>query len=116
MTADPYDHSATAAADARDAASAAGESMEAAQHALKESLAAAEKRISETAKVAERMLRDTFEAMRTRARDYTGPASDSIDEAQRFVVDRVKARPVTAAVAGVGVGLLLGLILASREK
>ncbi len=35
---------------------------------------------------------------------------------QRYVVERVKERPVTATLAGLGVGLLLGLLLANRSQ
>jgi ElaB/YqjD/DUF883 family membrane-anchored ribosome-binding protein len=42
--------------------------------------------------------------------------STAVDEAQRYVVERVKERPVTATLAGIGVGLLLGLLLANRSQ
>ena len=43
-------------------------------------------------------------------------AGEHFDEAQRYVVARVRERPLTATLAGLGVGLLLGLLLANRSK
>ena len=44
----------------------------------------------------------------------TDNAGEQFEVAQRYVVDRVKERPVTATLAGIGVGLLIGLLLAGR--
>ena len=41
--------------------------------------------------------------------------TQQIDEAQKYVVERIKERPVVATLAGLGVGLLLGLMMASRS-
>ncbi len=85
-----------------------------AQRALREGLAQAERRLTEAAKVAERVIRDGIEAVRAQTHGYSGPAT--VDDAQRYVVERVKERPVTAALAGLGVGFLLGVLLSSRGK
>ena len=90
-------------------------SLESAQRALKDSLAAAERRLSEAAKTAERVIRDGIETIRAQTQAYSGPAGQTVEEAQRYVVERVKERPVTATLAGLGVGFLLGLLLSSRR-
>jgi ElaB/YqjD/DUF883 family membrane-anchored ribosome-binding protein len=92
------------------------QTVESAQRALKDSLAAAERRLTEAARSAERVIRDSIEAIKAQTRAYAGPAGQSMDEAQRYVVERVKERPVTATLAGLGVGFLLGLLLSSRGR
>ena len=86
---------------------------EAGQRALKEALAAAEKLVADAARSVERAIREGVEAIRSRTGSYSGPG---VDEAQRYVIERVKERPVTATLAGLGVGFLLGVLLSSRGK
>jgi ElaB/YqjD/DUF883 family membrane-anchored ribosome-binding protein len=62
---------------------------------------------------AARIAADLRETLDARARPS---ASRALDDAQRFVVERVKARPVTALMAGLGAGVLVGLLLSSRGK
>jgi ElaB/YqjD/DUF883 family membrane-anchored ribosome-binding protein len=78
--------------------------------------AALKARLADVAGIASSLLKDLAKAVRARGRAYAGPAGQSVDEAQRFLVERVKARPVTAMFAGLGAGLLLGLLLSSRGK
>jgi len=113
MPDDTYD---PAAAEATGAPPPQGDAIEAAQSALRDSLANAEKRITEAAKVAERVIRETVETLRERARAYTGSGGDTLDDAQRYLAERVKERPVTAVAAGIGLGLLIGLMLASHGE
>lgn len=93
------------------------------QKAFEEAVAAAERAITEAARRAERVFRDTDKALREsldkwreQAKTYGGTAGQSVDDAQKYVFERVKERPVTATVAGLGVGLLLGLLLANRNS
>jgi ElaB/YqjD/DUF883 family membrane-anchored ribosome-binding protein len=87
-----------------------------AQRALKDSLAAAERRLTDAAKTAERVIKDSIEAIKAQTQAYSGPAGQTVDEAQRYVIERVKERPVTATLAGLGVGFLLGVLLSSRGR
>ena len=89
---------------------------DAAQRALKEAMAAAEKSVMEAARTAERIIKESLEALRVQTQTYAGPAGQSVDDAQRYVVERIKERPVTAAFAGLGLGMLIGLLLANRGK
>ena len=70
--------------------------------------------ITEAASRAEAAIRDGLDSLRKHSRDYAGQAGDQLDHAQRYVVERVKEKPLTATVAGVGVGILIGLLLANR--
>jgi len=93
--------------DAQHAEAAAQE----AGRAFRENLAAAERVLSDAAKSAERMIRDGVDAFRAQT---AGPATEKMDEAQRFVVESINERPVTWVAAGFGVGLVLGLLLSRR--
>ncbi len=70
--------------------------------------------ITEAANRAEAAIREGLETFRAQSRTYTDAAGHQLDVAQRYVSERVKERPITATLAGVGVGLLLGLLLAGR--
>ncbi len=70
----------------------------------------------EAIKRIETALADGFETVRAQSRTYTDTAGQSFDDAQKYVVERVKEKPVTATLAGLGVGLLLGLLLSSRNN
>jgi len=78
--------------------------------------AALKARLGELAGIAAGVLKDVAKAVRARGQSYARPSGQIVDEAQRYLVERVKARPVTAMVAGVGAGVLLGLLFSSRGK
>lgn len=101
---------------AGEARSAGAGLVEHGQKAIGEIVAAAEKAISEAAHSAEKTLKDSLEGLRARAHDYGEEAGDNFEDAQAYVIDRVKERPVTATLVGLGLGLLIGLLLSSRAK
>jgi ElaB/YqjD/DUF883 family membrane-anchored ribosome-binding protein len=86
------------------------------QQAFTDAVAAAEKTLTEAAKRAEKVLKEGVDALRVQAKAYTENAGQHVDVAQRYVVERVKERPVTATLTGFGVGLLLGMLLSSRDR
>ncbi len=65
---------------------------------------------------AEKLLFDGIQAIRTHAKAYSDDPGRTMEETQRFVVERVRERPVTAALAALGVGFLLGMLLSGRGK
>ena len=86
------------------------------QKAIGEIVAAAEKAIAEAARNAEKTLKERLDDFRARAQDYGEEAGDNFDDAQAYVIERVKERPVTATLTGLGLGLLIGLLIASRTR
>ncbi|MFZ5668421.1 MAG: hypothetical protein ACOY4K_02920 [Pseudomonadota bacterium] len=89
----------------------------AAKHAERSFVDAAEQtreRLADAAQRTQAAVRDGLDTLRAQTRAYADTAGQQLDTAQRYVVERVKERPVTATLAGVGVGVLIGLLLASR--
>ena len=101
---------------ADDIKSSTAAAAEKGQKAFNDAIAMAQDKIAETARVAQKALREGADNLRTQSKVYRDNASEQFDEAQRYIVDRVKERPVTAALTGLGVGLLLGLLLSNRDK
>ncbi len=98
-----------------EAKSAAQTASDEGHKAFNEALANAEKTITEAAKKAEKALREGVETLRAHTKTYTDTAGQQAEEAQRYVLERVKERPVTATLTGLGVGVLLGLLLSSNR-
>jgi ElaB/YqjD/DUF883 family membrane-anchored ribosome-binding protein len=111
MTAEPV-NAATDESDLASRTEAAGRS----DLAFKDGLAEAERAMTEAAKVAERVIRQGIDVVRAQTKAYSADPAQTVDEAQRYIVERIKERPVTAALAGVGVGFLLGLMISGRGR
>jgi ElaB/YqjD/DUF883 family membrane-anchored ribosome-binding protein len=90
-------------------ASKIGETADQAEKTLRE----AEKSLRELVERAEQALREGLETLRAQSRTYADTAGESLDTAQRYVVERVQERPLTSTVAALGLGVLIGFILSS---
>jgi ElaB/YqjD/DUF883 family membrane-anchored ribosome-binding protein len=108
------------AASVNDAATKAADAVSAAteqgKQTLQEALAHAERTISDAVKAVDGAFRDGIEKLREQSKPITENAGQQFDEAQRYVSEHVKERPMTAVLAGVGVGLVLGLLLSNRSQ
>jgi ElaB/YqjD/DUF883 family membrane-anchored ribosome-binding protein len=78
--------------------------------------AQAERSFAEAAKRFEKVVAEGLEQVRAQSRTYADNAGQQLDEAQRYVVERVKEKPLVAAGAALGVGLLLGMLLSSGRN
>jgi ElaB/YqjD/DUF883 family membrane-anchored ribosome-binding protein len=87
-----------------------------AERAFKDGLAEAERAMTEAAKVAERVIRQGIEAVRAQSNAYSADPAQTVEDTHRFIVERIKKRPVTSALAGVGVGFILGLMVSGRGR
>lgn len=120
MTAETMTPDATTAQDAtqqaKNAAKAAVASALGGQKSINDALDVAERNLNEAAKRVEKVLREGVEALKAQTQSYRENAGQQFDEAQKYVLEKVKERPVTATLAGLGVGLLLGLLLANRSS
>ena len=72
--------------------------------------------LADAAKRVEKSVHEGFDTLRAQTRTYTDTAGQQMDEAQRYVTERVRERPITATLAGLGVGVLLGLLLAGGSR
>lgn len=110
------DKAADTPAKVKKAAKAAVDSAaESAQARLNDAIDAADRNFRDAAKRIEHAVREGVDQLRNRSEPYRDSASQQIDEAQKYVVERIKERPVIATLAGLGVGLLLGLLVANRS-
>jgi ElaB/YqjD/DUF883 family membrane-anchored ribosome-binding protein len=64
----------------------------------------------------EQAVQDGLEQLRTQSRVYADTAGEQIDQAQQYVTERVRERPIAAIGAAVGVGVLVGLLLSAGRK
>jgi ElaB/YqjD/DUF883 family membrane-anchored ribosome-binding protein len=109
--------------EAKKAKAAAANAAEHAERTLAEAaevargkLAQGRAALREAAQRVERNLHDGLDTVRAQSRTYIDSAGQHVDEAQRYVVDRVRERPVAATLAGLGVGVLLGILLATAAR
>ena len=110
-------------AEAKKAKAAAANSAEHAERAMSEAaeiargkLAQGRAALRDAAHRVEQNLHDGLDTIRAQSRTYIDAAGHRADEAQRYVVDRVRERPVAATLAGLGVGVLLGVLLATAAR
>ena len=94
---------------------------------LREKASATEARLRAKAAETEAALRQQSEVLRERARgyydtarvrgqEYYDEASERFDEAQRYLAERVQERPMQSTAIALGVGVVLGLLLAGRRR
>ena len=95
---------------------AAKAAFENGQRSFNEAVDMAERSLGEAAKRVDKVLKEGVEALKSQTRGYTDVATEQFTEAQEYVLARVRERPVTATLTGLGVGLLLGLLLANRRR
>jgi ElaB/YqjD/DUF883 family membrane-anchored ribosome-binding protein len=79
-------------------------------------LATVERSFSEAARKFEKTVQDSLEQLRAQSRAYADTAGQQIDEAQRYVVERVRERPLASTGVAIGVGVLVGLLLAGGRR
>ena len=74
----------------------------------------------EFARKAQDMFDDRFGQLRDQgreyAREYASAAGDALEDARAFTVDRVQERPITATLAALGVGFLMGLLISGSRR
>ncbi len=105
-----------AAKEADKAKSATLEAVEHAERSFTEAANAARVQLTDAAKRVEKSLAEGFETLRAQSRTYTDTAGQQVEDAQRYVSERVRERPITATLAGLGVGVLIGLLLSGGRS
>jgi ElaB/YqjD/DUF883 family membrane-anchored ribosome-binding protein len=78
--------------------------------------AEAQRSFAEAAKRFERAISEGIEQLRAQTRAYTDTAGQQLDEAQQYMTERVRERPLAATGAALGVGVLIGLLLSAASS
>ncbi len=88
------------------------ESADAAEAAAKD----AEKRLHALVERLEKGVAEVLDLVRSRGKVYAEGASEQLDTAQKYVTERVQEKPLTATVAALGAGLVIGVLLSGRNR
>lgn len=64
----------------------------------------------------EQVVQDGLEQLRAQSRAYADTAGQQMEQAQQYVTERVRERPLAATGAALGVGVLIGLLLSAGRK
>jgi len=91
------------------------EAVNAANDTAAKIAADAQKAISEAAKRIEATVQQGLEQLRAQSRVYADVAGEQVDEAARVASEQIRARPLAATGAALGIGVLIGMLLASRR-
>ncbi len=91
------------------------EAAAAANETAKKIAADAQKAITEATKRIEASVQQGLEQLRAQSRVYADVAGEQFDEATRVASEQIRARPLAATGAALGVGVLIGMLLASRR-
>lgn len=76
----------------------------------------AQKTFTDAAKRFEAIVTEGAEQLRAQTRAYADNAGEHLDDAQRYVIAQVKERPLAATGAAIGIGVLIGLLLAGGRR
>ena len=76
----------------------------------------AQRSFSDAARRIEKAVSEGVEQLRAQTRAYSDTAGEQIDVAQQYVTERVRERPLAATGAALGIGVLIGLLLASASS
>ena len=87
-----------------------------ATEAATKATAEAQRAFADAAKRIERAVNEGIEQLRAQTRAYSDTAGQQLDEGQRYMTERVRERPLAATGAALGVGVLIGLLLATASS
>ena len=94
---------------AQDAVEDAVQSTSAATKAFEEALTEFKERASKVAQ-------ETLQTLRSRASPYVDTAGEQLTTAERYLVEKVQKQPMTSTLAALGIGVVVGLILAGGRS
>ncbi len=76
----------------------------------------AQRTFRDAAKHFERAVQDGVQQIRAQSLAYADTAGDQLEEAQRYVVEHVRERPLAATGVAIGIGVVIGLLLAAGRR
>jgi ElaB/YqjD/DUF883 family membrane-anchored ribosome-binding protein len=92
------------------------EKLTAANAESKQLTAEAQRVFSEARGKIQQAVQDGLEQIRVQSRTYADTAGQQVEQAQQYVTERVRERPLAATGAALGVGVLIGLLLSSGRR
>ncbi len=90
--------------------------LEEVQSATAATKAQFEEALSEFKDRAAKVANETLRSLRSHAGPYVDDAGDKLSTAERYLVEKVQKQPLTTTLAALGVGVLVGLILAGGRS
>jgi ElaB/YqjD/DUF883 family membrane-anchored ribosome-binding protein len=78
--------------------------------------AEAQRSFADAAKRIEKAVTEGIEQLRAQTRAYSDTAGQQFEEASQYVTEHVRERPLAATGAALGVGVLIGLLLAATSR
>jgi ElaB/YqjD/DUF883 family membrane-anchored ribosome-binding protein len=88
----------------------------AAETAVAKLTADAQKAFTDAAKRIEAAVQEGLLQLRAQSRVYADRAGEGLEEGAAYVSEQVRARPLAAVGAALGVGVLIGLLLGSGRR
>lgn len=76
----------------------------------------AQKAVTDAARRIEAVVQQGLEQVRAQSRVYADVAGEQLDEASRVASEQIRARPLAATGAALGLGVLIGMLLASSRR
>jgi ElaB/YqjD/DUF883 family membrane-anchored ribosome-binding protein len=95
---------------------AADETKAAASDAATKLTAEAQRTFNDARARIEQVVQDGMQQLKAQSRAYADTAGESIEQAQQYVTERVRERPLAATGAALGIGVLIGLLLSSGRR
>ena len=90
--------------------------LDEARKATAAAAAETQRAVTDLAARATRAAQERMEGLKGPARDYADYAGERFDEAQTYVVERITEKPVASAAVALGIGVVIGLLLASGRN
>lgn len=78
--------------------------------------AEAQRAIAEASKRIEAAVQEGLQQLSAQSRVYADAAGEQLDEAARLASDQIRSRPLAATGAALGIGVIIGLLLASTAR
>jgi hypothetical protein len=72
--------------------------------------------LNDLARRAGSVVQERFDGLGVDPREYTEMASERLENAQQYLVDRINERPVPAALAALGLGVVIGMLLSGSRR
>lgn len=91
-------------------------SLDEARKATADAAAQTGRAINDIARRAGSAVQERFDELGVDPREYSDYAGQKAQDAQQYLVDRINERPVPAALAALGLGVIVGMLLSGSRR